>query len=53
MARIHAQWQVYGKLAESRTMDTSPYVSTALMCRDMLNMMKAHGWEKIQFWGYS
>ncbi|KAF7791738.1 hypothetical protein EIP86_002762 [Pleurotus ostreatoroseus] len=53
VSRIHAQYQVYGKLAELRTMDASPYVSTALVCRDMVNMMKAHGWEKIQYWGFS
>ena len=53
VSRIHAQYQVFGKLAELRTAEASPYVSTALVCRDMVNMMKAHGWEKIQYWGFS
>lgn len=53
VARIHAHYQVYGKLAEVRTRNESRYISTALVCRDMLNMMRAHGRDKIQYWGFS
>ncbi len=53
VSRIQAHYKVYGKLAELRTANESPYVSTALVCRDMLNMMRAHSRDKIQYWGFS
>lgn len=29
------------------------YASTASVARDMLEIMKAHGRDKIQYWGFS
>ena len=53
MARWHAISVVYGRLAQDRTLNASPYVSTALVSRDMLSIVRAHGREKIQYWGFS
>ncbi|KAJ3539136.1 hypothetical protein NM688_g6410 [Phlebia brevispora] len=53
LSKTYANAVVYGKLAEARTMHASPYVSTALVCRDMLNIVRAHGQEKLQYWGLS
>ena len=53
VARQHAMAIVYGDLAEVRTQQASPYVSTALVCRDMLRIMNAYGRDKLQYWGFS
>ncbi len=53
MARIRARSIVYGTLAQERTIDASPYVSTALVSHDMLSIVRAHGFEKLQYWGFS
>ncbi|HEV7735887.1 MAG TPA: hypothetical protein VGO47_00705 [Chlamydiales bacterium] len=31
----------------------SQYSSTALVARDMLTISRAHGYEKLQYWGFS
>ncbi|KIP02216.1 hypothetical protein PHLGIDRAFT_305697 [Phlebiopsis gigantea 11061_1 CR5-6] len=53
VSRLWARSQVYGELAKQNTMGTSPYVSTALVARDMLSIMRAHGFDKLQYWGFS
>ena len=53
VSRQYAQSILYGQLAEMRTMDAAPYVSTALVCRDMLSIVRAHGYEELQYWGFS
>ena len=53
VARQHDMTLLYGDLAEARTQQASPYVSTALVCRDMLRIMNAHGRDKLQYWGFS
>ena len=51
--RLYAQAAIYGKLAEARTKDIPRYATTALVARDMLSIVRAHGREKIQYWGFS
>ena len=53
VSRQHAMALVYGDLADARTQSASPYVSTALVCRDMLRIMNAHGMDELQYWGFS
>ena len=53
IARIAAVGAVVGGLAEKRSRDTLPYVGTALVARDMLSIVRAHGQEKLQYWGIS
>ncbi|KAF7795724.1 hypothetical protein EIP86_006889 [Pleurotus ostreatoroseus] len=53
VARLRAQSIIYAQLAESRVADVAPYVTTALVCRDMLSIMAAHGRDKLQYWGFS
>ncbi|GJE90062.1 alpha/beta hydrolase [Phanerochaete sordida] len=53
LSRLWAKSQVYGSIANQTTAHASPYVSTALVARDMLSIMQAHGRDKIQYWGFS
>ena len=53
LARRQAQAIIYGSLAEQRVPDAAQYVSTSLVSRDMLAITQAHGYEKLQYWGFS
>lgn len=53
VSRLWAKAQVYGSIANQTTAHASPYVSTALTARDMLSIVQAHGYDKIQYWGFS
>lgn len=53
ISRIYSRGQIFGEIAQRTTMHASPYVSTALVARDMLNIMRAHGYDKLQYWGFS
>jgi pimeloyl-ACP methyl ester carboxylesterase len=44
---------VYGALALNRAGLEAQYVSTALVARDMLSITRAHGRNKLQYWGFS
>jgi pimeloyl-ACP methyl ester carboxylesterase len=44
---------VYGTLALNRAGFEAQYVSTALTARDMLSITRAHGRDKLQYWGFS
>lgn len=45
--------QVIGQLAEEKARHVAEHVSTAVVARDMLSIVKAHGLEKLQYWGFS
>ncbi|GJE90051.1 alpha/beta hydrolase [Phanerochaete sordida] len=53
VARLWAGAQVFGSIANQSTAHSSPYVSTALVARDMLSISQAHGFDKLQYWGFS
>jgi pimeloyl-ACP methyl ester carboxylesterase len=53
LARTHARFVSFGSIAESRLKDIGPYVSTPFVARDMLAITKAHGFDKLKFWGAS
>lgn len=53
IARTYARFTTYNALAEARTTHVAPYVTTASVARDMLEIVKAHGSDKLQYWGFS
>ena len=53
VSTLWARSHVYGEIAKQNTMESSPYVSTALVARDMLSIMRIHGFDKLQYWGFS
>ncbi|EIN12406.1 hypothetical protein PUNSTDRAFT_130657 [Punctularia strigosozonata HHB-11173 SS5] len=52
LARAYARAQVMGSLAEARRKEAAQYVSTPMVARDMLSIVRAHGREKLQYWGF-
>ncbi|KAG6809677.1 hypothetical protein H0H92_015191 [Tricholoma furcatifolium] len=53
LARAWAQSIVNGKLAWDRQADVLPHITTDQTARDMLSIVKAHGRDKILYWGFS
>ena len=53
IARIRARALAYNSLAESTLQKTASYIGTAAVARDMLNIVRAHGRERLHFWGFS
>ncbi|TDL14553.1 alpha/beta-hydrolase, partial [Rickenella mellea] len=49
----YSQAQVLGQLAKDRTQHSAEHVSTPVVARDMLSIIKAHGQDKLQYWGFS
>ncbi len=50
---VYSQAQVLGQLAKDRTQHSAEHVSTPVVARDMLSIIKAHGQDKLQYWGFS
>ncbi|KAI0702271.1 Alpha/Beta hydrolase protein [Cytidiella melzeri] len=48
-----ARSTVYNTLFHQRARHAAQYASTASVARDMLEIMKAHGRDKLQYWGFS
>lgn len=53
IARIYSKAHVYGAVANVTAKHSAPYVSTAIVARDMLNIARAHGRDMLQYWGFS
>lgn len=53
VARLYDTNLVYSDLVNTRGQDYAPFVSTAITARDMLEITRAHGREKLQYWGVS
>lgn len=53
VARLYDSSHVYGDLVFRKGQSYAPYVSTALVARDMLEVTRAHGREKLLYWGIS
>ncbi|KZV89518.1 hypothetical protein EXIGLDRAFT_721388 [Exidia glandulosa HHB12029] len=53
LAKLHGYWKIMGELAEERQAHTAAHMSTAIVARDMLAITKAHGRDKLQYWGFS
>ncbi|KZV83249.1 hypothetical protein EXIGLDRAFT_656341 [Exidia glandulosa HHB12029] len=53
LAKLHGYWKIMGELADERQAHTAAHMSTAIVARDMLAITKAHGRDKLQYWGFS
>ncbi|KAG5650219.1 hypothetical protein H0H81_000275 [Sphagnurus paluster] len=53
LARAWARAKIVGQLAEERQAGILPYINTAQTAADMLSIVKAHGKEKLLYWGFS
>jgi hypothetical protein len=53
VGRTLARYQTLGDLAKARANDVAPYVSTPLVARDLLGIVKAHGLDKLSYLGVS
>jgi len=53
LALAYSRAQVIGDIAAENARNASQYVSTASVATDMLSIMKAHGRDKLVYWGFS
>ena len=53
LSRIVARRRIYSSLADDRAANTAPYVTTGNVARDMLEITKALGHDKLQYLGFS
>jgi hypothetical protein len=53
LARTYARFSSFGTLAQKRDNGVAQYVSTPLVARDMLEIARAHGQSKLQYYGIS
>ncbi|TDL16249.1 hypothetical protein BD410DRAFT_731629, partial [Rickenella mellea] len=49
----YGQASVLGQLAKARTRHSAAHVGTPVVARDMLSIIKAHGKQKLTYWGFS
>lgn len=52
-ARAFAQGQILGKLAQDRIQKVAESVGTPAVATDMLNIVKAFGRDRLNYWGIS
>ena len=52
-SRFYSRMLLTGDFARANAQASAPYVSTALVARDMLEITKTFGSDKIQYWGFS
>ena len=53
LPRLAARRRIYSTLAHERAANVLPYVTTGNVARDMLEVTKALGHNKLQYWGFS
>ncbi|EJD44705.1 hypothetical protein AURDEDRAFT_166193 [Auricularia subglabra TFB-10046 SS5] len=53
LGKLYGCGHILGNLVEQRQKTTAQHMSTAIVARDMLAITKAHGRDKLQFWGFS
>ncbi|PVF98203.1 alpha/beta-hydrolase [Serendipita vermifera] len=53
MAEIMAKSRLLNALVAEKASVAAQHVNTAVVCADMLSIVKAHGMDKLQFWGFS
>ncbi|KZV89506.1 hypothetical protein EXIGLDRAFT_650153 [Exidia glandulosa HHB12029] len=53
LAKIYGYWQIMADLVVERQAHAAAHMSTAIVARDMLQITKAHGRDKLQYWGFS
>lgn len=53
VAQLYNRNLIYSNIVNTRGQNYAPFVSTALVARDMLEITRAHGREKLLYWGVS
>jgi pimeloyl-ACP methyl ester carboxylesterase len=53
VARTYARFASFGQVAAKRLKDIGPYLGTPFVARDMLAITKAHGFDKLVYYGIS
>lgn len=53
LGALFGRAQVIGNLTLDRAKHYAEHVSTPAVARDMLSIVKAHGLDKLQYWGIS
>jgi pimeloyl-ACP methyl ester carboxylesterase len=53
VARTYARYDSYGTVAKTRLSGVAEYVGTPTVARDMLAITKAHGFDRLSYWGVS
>lgn len=53
MGKVYGQAKILGTIVAQRQKKTAQHMSTATVARDMLAITKAHGRDKLQYWGFS
>ena len=53
LGRVLGVAQIASSLAQLRAQRVAAHMSTPEVARDMLNIVKAHNFDKIQYWGVS
>ena len=53
LGALYADAQILGNLAHARMAHVAQYVGTPTVARDMLSIIRAHGIDKLQYWGFS
>ena len=53
LGKSYAMNQILGNLTVDRDGKVAASISTPAVARDMLNMVKAFGREKLSYWGFS
>lgn len=51
--RAYARAQLFGELGKARSKHAAQHVSTAVVARDMLAITRAHGRDRLLYWGFS
>ncbi|EJD44688.1 hypothetical protein AURDEDRAFT_103901 [Auricularia subglabra TFB-10046 SS5] len=51
--KLHGYAKILGELVEERQKQTAEHMSTAIVARDMLSITRAHGRDKLLYWGFS
>ena len=53
IARIRARALIYNSIAKTSLEEEAQHVGTAAVARDMLSIVRAHGRERLFYWGFS
>ncbi|EJD44690.1 hypothetical protein AURDEDRAFT_152061 [Auricularia subglabra TFB-10046 SS5] len=53
VGKFYGYSHILGTLVEQRQKKAAQHMSTAIVARDMLAITKAHGRDKLQYWGFS
>ena len=53
IAQLYARSTVFNAVVDARIHEAASHVSTAAVARDMLEMSKQFGFDRLQYWGFS